>query len=114
MIFRNVFIHLFVLLDMALSIVIIGVVALVVAIYLIFELKRMKHKIFAIFLIGLILFGFFSFNAVFSGKELKIESMSDLENVVKVYFNWLGYTFNNVKIITSNVVKMNWKGNQTS
>jgi len=99
---------------MALSMIIIGVIALVLAIYLIFELKRMKHKLFAIFLIGLILFGFFSFNAVFSGKEIKIENVSDLENLLKVYFNWVGYIFNNMKVLTTNAIQMNWKGNQTT
>jgi len=99
---------------MTLSLIIIGVIVLIIAVYLIFELKRMKHKLLALFLIGLILFSFFSFNAVFKGREIKIESITDLENAAKLYFNWLGYIFNNVKVITANVIQMNWKGNQTT
>jgi hypothetical protein len=99
---------------MALSMLVIGIIILVVAIYLLFELKRMKHKLFAIFLIALILFGFFSFTAVFKGKDIQIKNSTDLENVVKIYFNWLGYAFDNVKIITTNAIQMNWKGNQTT
>jgi hypothetical protein len=99
---------------MALGIVVIGVIALVIAIYLIFELKRMKHKIFAIFLIALILFAFFSFNAVFKGKNITITNVTDLENAGKLYFSWLGAVFNNMKILTTNAIEMDWQNNKTA
>ncbi len=99
---------------MGLSVIIFIIGILIVTILLALELKKMKHKLFAILLIGLILFGFFSFNAVFKGKEVKIENVSDLGNVIKLYFSWLGTAFNNVKIITTQAIKMDWKGNSTS
>ena len=99
---------------MTLSLVIFIVVASIVAIWMLFELKHMKHKLFALVLIALILFGFFSFNAVFKGKAIKLENISDLGSLVKIYFSWLTTAFNNVKIITTQAVKMDWQGNTTA
>jgi hypothetical protein len=99
---------------MALGVVIIGIVVLIVAIYILFEVKRMKHKLFAFFLIALILFGFFSFNLVFKGEEIPLNNITDLGNAAKLYFNWVVYAFNNVKVLTANVVEMDWDGNETA
>ncbi len=98
---------------MAIGITLLIIIVLVIAIYFIFEIKRVKHKFFSLFLIALLLFGFFSFNEVFKGKDITINSISDVENVAKIYFNWLGFVFNNMKILTTNAIHMNWKGNQT-
>lgn len=98
---------------MGLSVIIFIIAILVAAIWLIYGLKRVKHKFLAIFLIILILFSFLSFNAVFGGKEVSIQNISDLGNVAKLYFFWLGNIFVNLKSITSNAVKMDWQGNKT-
>ena len=90
------------------------IIALVVAVYLLFEVKRMKHKFFAFFLIALILFGFFSFNLVFKGEEIPLDNITDLGNAAKLYFNWIAYAFNNVKVLTANVIETDWKGNETA
>ncbi len=86
---------------------------LAIMIWFIFEFKRMKHKLLAIFLIALLLFSFFSFNAVFSGKDLSIKDVSDLGNLAKIYFSWLGNVFNNVKTITAQAIHLDW-GNKTT
>jgi hypothetical protein len=90
------------------------IIGLVVLIYLVFELKRMKHKLFAFFLIALILFGFFSFNLVFKGEEIPMNNITDFGNAAKLYFGWAGYIFNNVKVVTTNAIQMDWNGNETS
>lgn len=99
---------------MAIGVTLFIIIALVVAIYFIFEFKKLRHKLSALFLIALLLFGFFSFNAVFKGKDVSINSIADVENVAKIYFGWLGFAFNNVKVLTTNAIHMNWKGNQTA
>jgi hypothetical protein len=99
---------------MAWGVIVFIIAGLVIAIWMLFELKHMKHKLFALFLIALILFGFFSFNAVFKGKELPINNLSDLGKIAKVYFSWLSSAFNNVKIITTQAIKMDWSGNSTN
>ena len=99
---------------MALGVVIIGVIVLIIAVYLLFELKGIKHKLFAFFLIALILFGFFSFNFVFKGEEIPLDNITDLGNAAKLYFNWVAYAFNNVKVLTANVIETDWDGNKTA
>jgi hypothetical protein len=96
----------------AFTFIIIGVV--IVAILLLVRVKKLKHEIFAIFLIALILFGVFSFTMAFKGKNVSITNMPSLEKAVKIYFSWFGTAVTNVKVITAQVVKMNWEGNKTA
>ncbi len=99
---------------MALSVVFFIIAILIAAVWLLFGFKRVKHKILSIFLIALILFSFFSFNVVFKGKEISIKNVSDLGNIAKLYFSWLGNALGNMKIITGQAVKMDWQGNKTA
>ncbi len=99
---------------MALNVIIFIVAVLAIGIWLLFGFKRIKHKLFAIFLIALLLFSFLSFKAVFNGKEISIKSISDLGNMAKLYFSWLGNVFGNMKSLTGEAVKMSWKSNSTA
>ncbi len=99
---------------MVLDVIIFIVAILIVAIWFLYGFKRVKHKILAIFLIILVLFSFFSFSAVFKDKDISINSISDLGNLAKIYFLWLGNIFGNVKSITADAVKMDWQGNKTT
>lgn len=98
---------------MAIGITIFIVAALVMAIWVVVELKRVRHKIFALFLIGLILFLYFSSSFVFKEKEVDFQSISGITSAVQIYFSWLGSVFVNLKTITSNAIDMNWKGNKS-
>jgi uncharacterized membrane protein YphA (DoxX/SURF4 family) len=99
---------------MVLGLPLVIIAILIVGIWLLFGFKRMKHKLFAIFLIALLLFSFFTFNAAFSGKAISINSTSDLGKIFKVYFSWIGNIFVNMKSITANAVKMDWQGNNST
>ncbi len=99
---------------MGVTVVIFIIAVLIIAIWIVFGIKTIKHKFLALCLIALVLFSFFSFNAVFKGKDISIQNLSDLESIVKIYFSWLGNAFNNVKLITTQAIKMNWKGNSTT
>lgn len=99
---------------MVLGVVIFIIAILVIAIWMIFGFKRMRHKLLAIFLIALILFTFFSFNTAFKGKDLSVNNISDLGKITKIYFSWLGNVFMNLKTISGQAVKMDWQGNNTS
>jgi len=89
------------------------IAVIVIGIWLLFGFKRMKHKFIAILLIGLFLFGFFSFNVAFKGEKISVNNVSDLGKIFKVYFSWLGAAFGNLRTITGQAVKMDWSGNQT-
>ncbi len=92
--------------------IIIGVI--IAAIWIIIEMKRMKHKLFAIFLIGLILFVYITAVFVFKDRNIDFGTFEGIKEASSLYFSWLGSTFGNLKIITGNVIKMNWAGNNSA
>ncbi|MFC1666217.1 hypothetical protein ACFLZF_00705 [Nanoarchaeota archaeon] len=87
---------------------------LVIGIWLLIEFKRLKHKLFAVILIGLILFSYFSFSTIFSKSDIDFKSPTGLMSAGKVYFSWLISIFGNFKIITGDAIKMDWGTNQTT
>ncbi len=98
---------------MVVGVTIFIIAALVIAIWVIVELKRVRHKIFAIFLIGLILFLYFSSAFVFKEQDIDFKTISGLTTAGKLYFTFLGSIFGNLKTITTNAIKMDWKNNET-
>ena len=86
---------------------------LIIAIWVIVEIKRMKHKLLAIFLIGLVLFLYISASFVFKNQDVEWKSVSGLMKGSSLYFSWLGSAFGNLKSITSYAIKMDWKTNES-
>ena len=82
--------------------------ALILLIYVTVELKRLKHKLWAIFLIALILFGYFSFNVTLKEQNIDYSSFDGIMEATGIYFSWLGGIFGNVKTITGSAVEMDW------
>jgi hypothetical protein len=100
---------------MVIGVTLFVVAALVIAIWVLIEMKRMQHKVFAIVLIGLIIFSYVSAAVLFKDQGIDFKSTSGLMQAGKIYFSWLGTIFGNFKQITSNVIKMDWKSeNKTS
>ncbi len=98
---------------MAIGVSILVIAILIIAIWVIIETKRMKHKLFAIFLIGLILFSYFSFSFVLKEKEIDFTSIGGITNVANLYFSWIGTVFLNFKTLTAKAINLDWKGNET-
>jgi hypothetical protein len=98
---------------MALPSILILVVVLVVFTLLLFETKKLKHKVLLIFILGLILFGYFSFIMVFKDNPISIKNFSDLDKVINLYLSWLSHVFNNLKIISGQITKIDWGLNST-
>lgn len=94
---------------MAIGVTFIIVAVLVVAIWLIIEAKRMKHKVFAILLIMLIIFTYFSFSVILKNNEVDLKTAEGWMSAGKLYFSWLGGVFTNVKSITAYAFKQDWK-----
>jgi len=99
---------------MAVGITLLIIGVLVASIWIVIELKRFRHKIFAIALIALILLTYFSFIVVFKDKDINYKSPEGLITAGKFYFSWLGSIFGNLKSITTDAIKMNWDANLTS
>lgn len=98
---------------MAVGVTLLVISVLIIAIWVVVELKRMRHKVFAIFLIGLILFSYLSFTIVLKGKDVDLTSFEGMKEAGTLYFSWLGTVFTNFKTITAKAIKMDWKGNET-
>lgn len=90
------------------STALIVVIGLIVCVWVLIEVQRLKHKIFAIILIALILFGYFSFTLVLNKENIDYTSFSGLMHAGKVYFSWLGGIFSNFKTMTSHAISLDW------
>lgn len=90
------------------------VLILVVIIWVFVEIRRFRHKAFAIFLIVLILFTYISFISVIKGKNLNLTSTDGLKEAGHLYVSWLGSVFKNLKTITANAINMDWKANESA
>ncbi len=86
---------------------------LITGIWVLIEIKRLKHKLFAIFLIGLILFSYISFAAIFKESDIDFKTTEGLMEGGKIYFLWLSSISGNFMSITSNAIKMNWGINES-
>jgi ABC-type multidrug transport system permease subunit len=98
--------------EIGVGILVVGV--LIVAIWIIYGFKKVKHKFLTLFLVMLILFSFLSFSVVFSNGNLSFNSVADLKNAFVIYFSWLGNFFNNIKVISTQAIKLDWNLNQTA
>ena len=81
---------------------------LIAGIWILVELKRLKHKIFAIFLIALILFTYVSFMVTIKGQDIDLTTIPGLATAGKLYFVWVVNIFDNVKTVTAQVINMDW------
>jgi len=87
------------------------VAILVVVIWVTIELKRLKHKVVAIILIGLILFSYISATVIFRGQDIDFKTVPGVMKASKLYFYWLISVGGNFKSITTNAIKMDWGTN---
>ena len=92
------------------SVIILSV--LIIAIWIVIEIKRLKHKLFAIFLIVLILFAYVSVTLTLKNQDIDIKTIAGATSATKIYFSWLINIFGNVKSITGDAIKMDWAGEQ--
>lgn len=84
------------------------VAVLIIAIWVIIEIKRLRHKIFALFLIALILFTYISFSVSLRGQDVDMTSVPGVMTASKLYMSWLVSVFNNLKSITTQAISLDW------
>jgi len=85
---------------------------LVIAVWVILEAKRFKHRVVGFLVIGGILFFYVTGYFVLKGVNLDYGSISGLVEATKLYFGWLFSVGENFMEITGNVINMDWKGNK--
>jgi hypothetical protein len=90
------------------------VAILIIAIWVIIEVKRLRHKIFALFLIALILFTYVSFTVSLRGQDIDMTTVPGVMAASKLYVSWLVSVFNNLKSITTQAISLDWIPNNES
>jgi hypothetical protein len=86
---------------------------LVLGIWILVELRKFKHQLWAFFLIALILFGYVSFSLTTKNHDIDYGTFSGLTKALKIYFSWLGGLFGNFRSITSHAISLDWSPNET-
>lgn len=89
------------------------VLVMVVAIFLVLRLKHFRHKLYAVIVIILLLFVYTTFTVVAEQYKMDFKTTEGFFLASKVYFSWLGNSFSNLKVLTGNAFKMDWKINKT-
>ncbi len=86
---------------------------IIIAIFLLVKARYIKHKLFWIFIFILVFFFYLSF--VWSGisSNVDLTTFDGAKTAGAVYIAWLGNAFDNIKIITGNVINMDWNINKT-
>jgi hypothetical protein len=50
----------------------------------------------------------------FKGESITISNFSDVSRAAQIYMSWFGNAFDNMKIITTQAIKMDWETNKTA
>jgi len=79
------------------ALVLIVISLIVIGVYMLAEFRKVKHQIWAVVIIALLLFGYISFSLVMKGRDVDYGTASGLFQAVKIYFSWLGSIFGNMK-----------------
>jgi len=90
------------------------VAVLIIAIWVVIEVKRLRHKIFALFLIALILFTYISFSVSLKGEDIDMTTIPGAMSASKLYVSWLGSVFHNLKSITTQAIGLDWTSKNQS
>lgn len=90
------------------GIILIVVSILVIGIWMMVELRKFKHQIWACVLIALILFGYLSFTLTTRDHDIDYTSFSGIMKAIKIYLSWLGGVFVNLKSIVGHAIGLDW------
>ena len=85
------------------------ILAIAAVIWVLAEFQKIKHKVWAIVLIGLLVFAYLSFTIVLRDQGIDYKSPSGILQAGKVYFSWLGSLLGNFKSMTSHAVSLDWQ-----
>ena len=90
------------------GIILIIVSILVLGIWVMVELRKFKHQLWAFVLIALILFGYISFTLTTRNHDIDYTSFSGIIKAIKIYFSWLGSVLVNLKSIVGHAIGLDW------
>ena len=84
---------------------------LIAVIFLFVKLKYIKHKLSWILILFLVLLFYVGFLASTSGEDIDFKSFEGSQTAIRLYLTWLGNSFDNMKTLTGQAVKLDWGAN---
>jgi hypothetical protein len=93
--------------------VILIVIILAVVLWGMIEMNKIRHKVYAIFAIGLLFFLVISGSFVLNGKNINLNSVDGIFEAGKLYLSFLGVAGKNLFTLTGNAVNLDWNPNLT-
>ena len=91
--------------------IVIGAVIFVIFVFV--KFRYIKHKLTWIFILLIILLLYIGFLTSMVGHNIDLKTYSGGQTAIKLYLVWLGNSFNNMKTLTGEAVKLDWGTNTT-
>ncbi|MFA6022796.1 MAG: hypothetical protein WC781_01785 [Candidatus Pacearchaeota archaeon] len=85
---------------------------LIALIFIFLRAQHFKHKTVWVIIVFVALFFFLGFMLSIAGRDINYNSFDGIKTAGVLYMGWLGNTFDNVKTLTGNAIKMDWAGNE--
>jgi len=85
------------------------VAVLVLIAIVLLKTNHFRHRMWISILVILALFFYVSITFIYANNDLAFNSTDSALNSFKVYYGWLANGFYNLKAITGNAIKMDWK-----
>jgi hypothetical protein len=85
------------------------ITVLVIAGFLIMKIAHLKHRFFMVMIILLALFLYTTMSSVADENNLNFSNTQGVFEGIKLYSGWLANGFQNLKVLTGNVIGMDWK-----
>jgi hypothetical protein len=82
----------------------------VIFVWITISFRKIKHKIFALLLVSLLLLGYLSFTYVVNPEKIELSTLKDAG---KIYVNYLNLVFNNIFTISGYAVNLDWSLNSS-
>ncbi|MBS3072778.1 hypothetical protein J4477_03015 [Candidatus Pacearchaeota archaeon] len=91
------------------SFYIVVIVILVALIFLFVKLRYLKHKLIWVVLLVFVLLVYLGFVLSITGQNIDLKTPDGAKLAVKLYLGWMGNSFVNLKTLTGQAVKLDWK-----
>jgi len=86
----------------------------VVGLFIVFQFKHIQHKFQTYFVIALILVLVATFFVSMQGHNVNLTSVEGWQKAIGLYFSWVVHTTGNIGSLTSNAIKMDWVGSNST
>jgi len=93
--------------------IVLVIAAVIVLLWVLLKFKEIRHRAFGVVLIIMLLVFFLSSMYVVNKKDIDLKSEGGVGDFFSSYGLWLSQAFGNTRVITGNVIGMDWGVNET-